>query len=235
MMLILTALICYAESYTVKVHISPYNPCLLLIVDREGNLVLFYKPPDEAFSVKLSSGEYYVYVEEEKKGTVYVGYSKITVPRDAIVNITLKPIEKIQREKVKIELGEEVKEFKVTTLSGFTIFETSGYTSQIIQIPRITLLVEFSEKNGSRLFFYDPEYNFGELLNLITGGYASLGEKGPVSESLITTPRKQRMEIEQVVLRIAPLDNKGMAFWTAIILLTASAIFILSRKRIRIE
>ncbi len=191
--------------------------------------MLIYKPPDSVFSVKLASGEYFVYVEKEENGKLSVGYSKIMVPRDTEVNITLSPVNTLPREKVNIRLYDDVQRIRITTLSGHALFEI--LSPRVVEIPRIPLLIEVSTEEEFKHFFYDPAYSFKEFLKFVEEKalIATTGEKG--SRSAPTVLEVEKAEYQSYNgLEKRELNIVSIAYWTSLVFLAALIIFIIARK-----
>lgn len=222
---VLSLSICHADSYDVRIQIKQYGPCQLTVVNTNGNVVLVYKPPDSIFSVKLASGEYFIYVEREEGSELYIGYSRIVVPQDTEIDIILNPVNALPREKVNIEFYGDVQRIKIITLSGRMLFEI--LSPRVVKIPRIPLLIEISRKTETRYFFYDPTYSFNEFLRLIEENaiIIAAGEKSGRSTAAVFEVEKTEYQLKR-----KELDIMGVVYWTSIVFLAALTIFIVARK-----
>jgi len=226
---VLSLSICYADSYDVRIQIKQYGPCQLTVVDTNGNIVLIYKPPDSIFSIKLASGEYFIYVEREEGGELYIGYSRIMIPQDTEIDIILNSVNALPREKANIEFYGDVQRIKIITLSGRTLFEI--LSPRVVEIPRIPLLIEISRKTETKYFFYDPTYSFNEFLKLIEENaiIVAAGEKSGRSTAAVFEVEKAEYQ-SYSELKKKELDIMGVVYWTSIVFSAALTIFIVARK-----
>lgn len=229
-MLIFTISICHAEPYNVKIHMTPYGPSQLLIVNKQGDIVLMYKPPSETFPIKLASGKYYIYAEKIEDNTLYVGYTEITVFQNTEIDLVLSPLTALPHEKAEIKFYNGVKRIRGITFSGYILFEASS--PQIVQIPRIPLLIEISSETGIKYFFYDPEYGFKDFLSLVEEKTVIAGEKNDAYKPTFAVLESERSASQLYDLERKKLNIMSIIFWTTIVLLAALAIFIISRKQL---